>query len=208
MDVPSYKRAVMKTLSVKPAKEGMKVMMRKIATLNVAHGIVGLKSETGELLEGLQPYLLGHQLNDTMRHNAMEELGDCAYYMTVLCRTLHVSLPASTKKVALKGMTLSKALLDLDKIATDLLDQFKKTFYGRELNIETITKLLKEFVPLYYAVCFTLFGAPVAVVMDGNIAKLSARYPKGYFDNDAQHARDKKKELAAMDAAVKPTEMA
>ncbi len=202
MNNASYKKAVFKTLSVKPAKDGLRKLVRKAPTLNLSHAIVGLKSEMGELMQGLEGYLLGKQLTPAMKHNAMEELGDAGYYLTVACRSLHITMPASTKRVALKGMTLTAALLKLDSLATDMLDQFKKTFYGRDLNMEAVAALVKEFIPLYFAVVYTLLGMTVAVVMDGNIAKLSARYPQGFFDNADQHARDKAKELAAMEKAM------
>jgi hypothetical protein len=137
-----------------------------------------------------------------MRKNAMEELGDIAYYATVLCRTLHVKMPSTGKKVLLKGMTLTKAVLLLDSHATDLLDQYKKTFYGRDLNIELITKLTNEVPVLLYSICYELFKQPVGVVMDGNIAKLSDRYPQGFFDDLDQHNRNKASELEKMAAAV------
>lgn len=202
MDIVSYKKAVFKTLSIKPAKEGLRKVARKTPNTNIAHAIVGLKSETGELLQGLQPYILGVQLNATMRSNAQEELGDIAYYTTVLCRTLHVKMPSATKKVLLKGTTLTKAILELDSIATNLLDQYKKAFYGRDLDMALITKLTEPVPALLYAICFTLFQQPVSVVMDGNIAKLTARYPQGFFDNIDQHNRNKVDELEKMAGAV------
>lgn len=202
MLLAQYKRSVYKTLSIKPAKDGLRKVARKTPTTNLAHAIVGLKSETGELLQGMEQYILGFPLDDAMKQNAREELGDIVYYTTVLCKTLRIKMPASTKKVALKG-TLTKALLQLDGIATDLLDQYKKSFYGRDLDMEKIATIAQPLPHLLYAINYTLFHDPIATTMDGNIAKLSHRYPEGFFNDAAQHGRNKVNELEAMENAVK-----
>jgi NTP pyrophosphatase (non-canonical NTP hydrolase) len=202
MDLATYRKNVFKTLSIKNAKEGMRKVARRTPTTNIAHAIVGLSTEVGELLEGLQPYLLGFQFTDELKRNAREELGDISYYTVVLCKMLKIKMPTSTKKVALKGMTPTKALLTLHKISNDLLDQYKKSFYGRDMDVQLIAEIAQPLPNLLYAIHFWMFHEPIASTMAGNIAKLAARYPEGTFDSDAQHARNKDVELNAMDDAA------
>ena len=180
----------------------MRKVARKTTTTNLSHAIVGLKSETGELLQGLHAYILGTQLNDAMRSNAREELGDIAYYTTVLCKVLKIKMPTSSKKVALKNMTLTDALLRIDGVATDLLDQYKKSFYGRDLDMLKIAEIAQPLPALLYAINYTLFHDTISVTMDGNVAKLAARYPEGFFTDTAQQSRDKEVEINAMHESV------
>ncbi len=126
-----YKSNVFKTLSVKPAKLGLKYASRNTNRTNVMHATIGLATEAGELIEGLAPYILGaSKLTDNMKVNAFEEMGDIGYYMMVLSKTLKIKLPTSSKKVRLKGMTRSTALLEVLRLCMSMCNMSKKVFYG------------------------------------------------------------------------------
>lgn len=202
MDTARYKRNVFRTLSIKGAKAGLRGVARSTLHTNVAHAIVGLNTEVGELFEGLQPYLLGFQLRDEMKQNAFEELGDFSYYMIVLAKALKLKVPGSGKKTKLVHMTKTEALLKINGLSVDLLDQFKKTFYGRELDLEKIAPIAQEILNLYWPLVYDLLGVTPAVVFEGNIAKLEKRYPDGMFSDNAQEFRDAQKEMVAMTEAV------
>lgn len=182
MELAQFKKAVFKTLEIKPAKEGLRRIARKSATVNVAHSIVGLKTATGEMVKALEPYVLGMQLNDALRQEAKVKAGDVAYYLTVLAKVARVKMPSTNRKVQLKGKTLTKALLELDAIAVDLLDEYKETFIGHEINMEKVRELLAPFPLLLYGVCYQLFNEPIATIMDASYAHLTESYPQGFFD--------------------------
>jgi hypothetical protein len=141
VDNATYRKNVLKTLSVKPAKAGLKILVRQTARMNAAHAIIGIASETGELLAGLRQYVVGaSKLTDAMKVNAFEECGDIGYYIQVAAKFLKVKVPGSGKKVKLKGMTRTEALLELMAISSAMLDLTKKHFYGPVFKTETKTK--------------------------------------------------------------------
>lgn len=133
MDVASYKKAVYSTLSVANAKTGLKTMLRNRTALNIGHAIVGLATETGEFLVGVNKFVLGFQLSDDMKANIREELGDCMYYATVGAKELKVKIPSSTKKVKSK-QTMAEQILLLNRLATEALSLYKHVYYGRGLG--------------------------------------------------------------------------
>lgn len=136
MENSVYKANVFKTLSVKPAKLGLKYVSRNTNRTNVMHAALGLVTEAGELLEGLTPYILGtSQLTEKMKINAFEEMGDLGYYMMVLSKTLKVKLPTSSKKVRLKGMTRTAALLEVLRLSVSMANMSKKVFYGPVMTV-------------------------------------------------------------------------
>lgn len=130
-----YRRRVFLTLSQKPAKESLRRVAPNTKQVNVMHAVIGINTEIGETIKGLLPYLTGaSQLKAEFKPNAMEELGDTLYYVFVLAKMLKVKTPALSKKVKLKGHTLTEAILLMSVHATDMLDQVKKTFYGVEVK--------------------------------------------------------------------------
>ena len=129
MDNVTYRKNVFKTLSIKPAKEGVKYAARNTARINLFHATTGLATECMELVKGLTPYILEGKVSAEAKDNAFEELGDVGYYLNVLAKTLKLKAPSSTKKVKLVG-TRAKALLDLLGHAETLLSIQKKVFYG------------------------------------------------------------------------------
>jgi len=131
MENSIYKANVFKTLSVKPAKAGLRYVSRNTNRTNIMHAALGLVTEAGELVEGLTPYILGaERLSEKMKINAFEEMGDLGYYMMVMAKTLKIKLPTSSKKVRLKGMTRSAAILEILRLSSAMANMSKKVFYG------------------------------------------------------------------------------
>jgi len=141
-----YRANIFKTLSVKPAKAGLRYVSRNTNRTTVMHAAIGLVTEAGELIQGLTPYILGaERLSEKMRINAFEEMGDLGYYMAVLAKTLKIKMPTSSKKVRLKGMTRSAAILEILRLSSAIANMSKKVFYGpfmttvdREKTVTTI----------------------------------------------------------------------
>ena len=148
MDNAVYKRNVFKTLSVKPAKVGLKYVSRNTNRTNVMHSAIGIFTEAGELVEGLTQYILGSsKLTEKMKINAFEEMGDIGYYMMVLSKSLKVKLPASSKKVRLKGRTRSAGILELMAYTAEIANLSKKVFYGPVTKSTTREKTVSQMNP-------------------------------------------------------------
>lgn len=131
MDNMKYRTNVMKTLSIGPAKAGLKLVVKKTVRLNVFHAAIGLATEAMELTAALSAYIAGSsRLTEKMKIHAFEEAGDISYYATVLAKMLKVKVTGSGKKVKLKGMTRTEAVLKLNDVAGQILDQAKKYLYG------------------------------------------------------------------------------
>lgn len=228
MDNATYRRSVFTTLSGKPAKAGLRRLASNTARTNLFHGVVGMNTEVGELFGALEPYLGGHQITADMKTHALEEVGDYVYYVFVCAKVLKVKIPGAGKKVKLKGMTRTEALLGLLRHTTNLLDLSKKAFYGpatypvtvegsdkvkMKIDVEGTEKQENErkekmrvelaaCIDLVWALSYDLFNEPPALIMAANRAKLAARYPQGFFDHLDAHKRDLKKEKEAAAAAI------
>jgi hypothetical protein len=169
------------------------------------HGAVGLSTEVGELVEACSQFLLTGRFNQEDRGPIFEEMGDIGYYLIVLAKTLKVKVPASSKKIMLKG-TVSAAILALNGYSTLILSASKKSFYGIatakdkygvarvDAPVQDKTDLaqqekmrmwVEEAILLFWALCPALTTHKPDVVFGGNIAKLSARYGAGKFDHSA-----------------------
>ncbi|QZI85721.1 hypothetical protein CPT_Summit_065 [Stenotrophomonas phage Summit] len=203
MKNPLYRKNVTATLSVKPAKVGLRQMLRKQKTLNLGHALVGLGGEIGEVVLALTPFVLGaSQLNADLKAKARPEFGDVLYFTFVAGKMLKAKLPASTKKVKLKGYTISEAVLKLNEFGTLFVGQYKKVYYGLELDEAKIAELYGEFVELLWAVIYTLYGEGPAAIMEENIAKLAAKYPDQVFSTEAALAGEEAKKAEAEGVTV------
>lgn len=215
MDLSTYKSNALKTLSVKPAKDGLRHMAKNTLRTHLAHGIVGFSAEVGEYMESLYPYILGNQMTPAVAERAFDEMGDVGYYLVVLAKVAKVKVPGTGKKTKLVGMTRTEAILSLHQVSIALLGLHQKSLYKGvqptpeeqavvdAQRLEAIQKLVAYAITLYWPLCFDMFGVPPADVLQANIVKLSARYPDGYFSMTAHEARDKKKEAQAVKAAAK-----
>lgn len=146
MDNVTYRKNVYKTLSVKPAKAGLRFVVRNTIRVNLFHASTGLASEAMELVNAMSDYLIGaSQLTDKMKVHAFEEMGDFGYYLVVASKSVKAKLPGSGKKLKLKGMTRSAAVLDLHKAASDILDLAKKNFYGPKMIQTTKVAPVKHY---------------------------------------------------------------
>lgn len=133
MDTSLYRKNVFKTLSVKPAKAGLRYTARNTARTNLLHASVGMATEVGELMEVMTNYLLLGRASDEEKVNSQEEMGDFAYYMAVAAKMVKAKIPGAGKKLKLEG-TRGAALLALNALVVGdkgILDIAKKgVFYG------------------------------------------------------------------------------
>lgn len=141
MELNLYRKNVFKTLSVKPAKLGLRTVSSNTKRTNVMHCATGFHTEVSEFVVGMAGVITGaSRLTDEIKLHLFEELGDALYYTTVLARELKVKLPASTKKVKLKDMTRSAAAMQLLGYASKVGDLAKKNFYGPKMKAGEVPK--------------------------------------------------------------------
>jgi hypothetical protein len=145
MDNGSYKRNVFKTLSQREAKLGLKFVARNTKRTNVMHAVSGIMAGTLKLSGVLGPYMVGSvKINDAMKIAAFDAASELTYYLTVAAKVLKVKIPGSGKKVKLKGMTRSEAVVKLVQLATTLADAEKEVFLGPVLADKEVTRKDKE----------------------------------------------------------------
>ena len=199
MKTTDYKRFVMsRAAPPKNVKAAMRGNVRTNRLANAFHGVLGFKTETGEIVQGMTLYLLGHQLRPDMVLNLREEVGDAMFYLTLAAKHLKVKLPGFGKKVKLR-QTPTLTLLQLDSLATDMLDVYKKTIYGKPLDEIRLKVLVEQALLITYGLSLQFFGKAPEPLIEENVAKLTARYPDGFNGTNA-HNRDLTKEAAAAKA--------
>lgn len=191
MDNSSYKKIILPLVSVKNAKEGIRLNLRKKPSLNLGHAVLGMGTEFGEIRKALSGFLLGHQLTDEMRSELQEELGDFVFYLTLGAREAKVKMPSATKKLVPKH-TLTELIMMVDGLVTDNLSQYKRQYYGLPSNTEAISKNIEAMIPLVIQMSWGFLHKPLADVQQGNAEKLMLRYPNGSFDVNSIHAKEAK----------------
>lgn len=102
-----------------------------------------------------------------------------------------------------KKVRLLHAALGISGEAGEIADAIKKhAIYHRELNVHDVAGIKEELGDLmwYVAMLMDITGLTLAEVMESNIAKLKARYPKKW-SQEAEQNRDLKAEAAALGGA-------
>jgi hypothetical protein len=144
MQIGVYRKNVMKTLQIKPARLGLKLTSKNNKKTAVAVAVVGLNVEIGQLLNSLSPYICGLQMTDGIKASAFERFGQVGYYLTMFCRILKVKMPTASKKAKLSG-TRTAALLQLNHLGNDMLSLLCDTFLGPKMKVvEKIVVLPKQ----------------------------------------------------------------
>lgn len=174
----SYIKDAVRTESTYEKLSGMLVCPEKIPRcLNgrLLHGAIGLCTEVGELFDAIQ--------KPGFAEHVKEEIGDLWWYNAILHDTMHSEMLYSLSD----GVGFS-ATVYLERIAAavgNIQDVIKRTlFYGK--SIDTM-RLLEQMDVLTVNLC--LFGYAVGVTPEqaqaANIAKLKARYPAKFTEENA-----------------------
>lgn len=207
MNQHEHRRKALKTLSTKPARAGLRGVTKFQLKTDILHLVIGLSTEMSELLLCYQPYFSGHQLAEIDKTNAVEEFGDLLYYANTLSQRLKVKMPrygVKAKANPWHGKRWTDILISLNTEVGNLLDQCKKVFYGKEMNLDEMRVIHTNIMTILDAAC-AITGEKPGVIMEANIAKLAKRYPEGFFDTNAQAARDKAAEASTVEAAMEGT---
>lgn len=118
--IGTFRKNVMKTLTPKQAKAGLRLVSKNTQRTNLLQASVNLVAHVGALLQSLTAYILGSQFTAEERQAAASHFGDIGYDLTVLARLLKIKLPSSTKKIKLSG-TRTSGLLQLASLSSLLL---------------------------------------------------------------------------------------
>ncbi len=182
---------------------------------DLLHGFMGMASEAGELLS---KYAEFKRLPD--HYGILIELSDLLHFTQMIIGKLGDLTISDVIK--LEGMSIwNDDLLDirisgfdirvlqglgsLSGATGELLNRYKKFifYHGEPLSRMDIVRGLERVMHYMMLVTVDLFGSSIEELMVINLAKLHTRYPKGYSHTNAiTHNRDKKKERAAVIAAI------
>jgi NTP pyrophosphatase (non-canonical NTP hydrolase) len=90
-----------------------------------------------------------------------------------------------------KDALLLNSLMGLCGESGEAIDILKKSMYqGHPLDEEHLKKELGD-VAWYLAEAATALGVPLSAILEGNLAKLKARFPEGFKTEESQN-RSKK----------------
>lgn len=186
METAKFRRNVMRTVSPKIAKAGLRNAVRTTSNVHVLHAIVGLNTEVGALLQSMQPFLLGFQLNQDVLSGSFTTMGGVSYYLMLLAKVLKVKVPGSGKKLHLSTLTKTEALLKLQELSCDLMYQAMKVFHGESIDMESVKALTQGMIGLMWPLTYDLFNVTPSVVFEDYNNRLSAGFPEGLFSDDQE----------------------
>lgn len=162
--------------------------------VNMLHAAVGIAGEAGELLERMiivqRRTEIGWRAED--RENVLEELGDLEFYTEQLWQAVR---PKSTvTRITPANLASTMTVEDVVVHATEILDTVKKhVVYNQDLDRNKIIGLISQLDHAMAGVrrrfCFARID-----VLQGNIDKLSTRYEKLQYTDEAAAARADKAE--------------
>lgn len=166
--------------------------------MHLLHALQGMANELLEIQEGLEQ----EEDDDYF----VKEVGDFVWFLSLYC--MYVAKFNAVDADALLRHTFSRAPAEdkasyygLVTLANKFISMVKKEiFYGKEQTADAIDHAILNSITEVFQVLMEVTGtADIWDIMGKNIAKLSARYPKGHFEQTSAITRDE----AAEDAAVR-----
>ncbi len=175
-----------------------------LQTWKIEHGIIGMSTETSELLACLAGDMTAQPHRDT--YHIIEEVGDVLWYVAILLKGLSTvgsgtlghqhaarTMNRLIRQAIINGstdfetrpFTLVELGLAAHAQANTLLDLLKKDHqYGILMSPTDIEETLMKLLMHLQRICF-LLQYDLEVAMAANIAKLWSRYPKKFSQEDA-----------------------
>lgn len=156
----------------------------------VLNGCLGLIGESGEVADVVKKWLFQSGENAELPAGKMaEELGDVLWYCAELCTGLDISLGdvwseaahLSWGRITLKDMPRQAA-----RLAADCVRVYDMALYAAETP-ETIILQLAFVLRRADTILRDICHSSLTACMDGNIAKLMARYPDGFDPERSLH---------------------
>ena len=165
-------------------QEMLRTEKSKMTPVNdrLLHGVVGLCTETGELVE------CASKGADMDRTNFLEELGDFMWYVSLCVDSLGLTY-ADVLAHATVCEVVPKAyggyIDNLVIISSSMLDQLKcAIFYNREIDVKATGAFLGALLANVTRIITTI-NSSIEEVLDMNARKLRVRYADGYSDEEA-----------------------
>ncbi len=164
----------------------------------VLHGLLGMATEIGELLDLYKKHLIYGKPFD--RINLLEEVGDTYWYIALTRDACGVDMDVIARRIEIgdfpnsfNGGDVSLELLtrtiNLHSVTTDALNTWLiATLHDLPLDIAEITNLC-TFAQVLLKVILESNGFTVEQAQERNIAKLAKRYPDK-FTSEAALNRD------------------
>jgi NTP pyrophosphatase (non-canonical NTP hydrolase) len=135
MNSDDYIKNVLKTESADYEKIKQRIATRR--NVRLLHGVMGISTESGELMDSVKKFLFYGKNIDVV--NVVEELGDLLWYMALICDELKISLDDVMRinidklksrygekfdeSLALnRNLDVERQVLDKSEIAEDLED--------------------------------------------------------------------------------------
>ena len=142
MQLPLFRRNVVKAAPIKQAKAGYRYTARNTVRSNVLTGAVKLAEHVGQTVNVSEKYLLEGRMSDQDKHAIRVQLGHVGYWLVFLAKNLKVKLPGAGKKIKLVG-TQGKAILDLSNLSTSILAQAAHALKGPVTKEEKVKRKVK-----------------------------------------------------------------
>lgn len=157
---------------------------------DIVHAILGIQTESAELLEALQKPKLDYV-------NIAEECGDSLWYIACYCNYTKLELPQVQyykrynfiTKLLYRRKDIENSMIELNVLSGRLVDVIKRVFYyGKGENtpqIKNLDSLITEtWIELNYLLNI-LGETSVDRICDNNIAKLRKRFPNKFETENA-----------------------
>lgn len=159
------------------------------------HAAMGIVGEIGELVDAIKKHTIYGKPLDTV--NIMEEIGDCLFYLRLMCHTHEISfVDISTRPMS------GQVSLNLEALAlTFCLGDIATLVYCEKQDAELMKALLNN-VSRRLATLAHAVGVDLAQARERNIAKLAARYGDKYSDFAALN-RDTATERKVLEGGLK-----
>lgn len=171
-------------LALRTEKKNELLTGKELMFFRLGHALLGITSEISEV-------------KDTSESpDLFEEYGDLWWYLNLGCDSVECTLDD------IDGDLIITADLDpIDQIVIQqgiIADKLKRAvYYGKEFEIDEVKDALAVIKINLIAACDEI-NEEVEEVLDGNIRKLSARYPDLKFDSERALNRNLDKEKSAL----------
>ena len=186
MNWSEYKELSEKTLSTQFHCDEKRIEL-------LLHAVIGILTETEELLD--------NHLIKIDEINILEEIGDVAWYLSIIGREYNMDFPTD---LPLSSEDPMKIVISIIKQTCKLLDMLKKKlFYNKPINDETF-KQISTLVMILTQSYMNYYSIDIKESFDINIAKLKARYGSK-FSSDKAINRDLESERKILEG--KPLEI-